>query len=128
MENKGPRNIGLSSLMGYRFPVTAISSILHRISGVLLFVLVPFVVWALNVSLKDQASFEAVKETISTGFLSFILWVFLSALIYHLFAGVRHLLMDIGLGEGKCTGRLGSWIVIILSIIFMVLLGVCLWA
>lgn len=127
VEHKGPRNIGLSSIVHYRFPVTAISSILHRISGILLFILVPFVVWVLDLSLRSASSFHEVKATLA-GWAGFFVWVFISALAYHLFAGVRHLLMDVGLGESKVSGRIGSYLVIILGILFAVIFGVCLWA
>ncbi|MCF6765987.1 succinate dehydrogenase, cytochrome b556 subunit [Thiotrichales bacterium 19S3-7] len=126
MENKGPRNIGLSSIIHYRFPVTAISSILHRISGILLFILVPFVIWVLDISLRDLSSFNQIKACLS-GWPSFFIWLFISSLAYHLFAGVRHLLMDIGIGEHKLSGRVGSYIVIVLGILFAIIFGVSLW-
>ncbi|MCF6768509.1 succinate dehydrogenase, cytochrome b556 subunit [Thiotrichales bacterium 19S11-10] len=126
MEKSGPRNIGLSSIIHYRFPITAISSILHRISGVILFLFVPFVIWVLDLSLSNQESFEQIKHCL-LGWPSFFIWLFLSALAYHLFAGVRHLIMDIGFGEGKISGKIGSYLVIVLGVLFAVALGVCLW-
>ncbi len=127
MKQTGPRNIGLGSIRHYRFPITAISSILHRLSGVLLFVLIPFIIWVLDVSLRDAAGFASVKETLTSGFVGFVVWFFLTGITYHMFAGIRHLFMDIGTGESMCVAKATSALVIILGVIAAVLWGVWIW-
>lgn len=121
-----PRPVNLN-LMTIRFPVTAISSILHRISGVILLFFIFFLIWALNTSLKSPDAFAIVKATLSTPFYKCLWWVFLSALFFHFLAGIRHLIMDIGFGEGKKSGPIGAYAIIVIAVIFMILLGISLW-
>ena len=127
MKQTGPRNIGLGSIINYRFPITAISSILHRISGVLLFLLIPFMIWGLDHSLADAQSFAAVKETLTSGVLGFLMWVVLAGITYHLIAGIRHLLMDTGLGETMGVAKATSVLVIVLGVLAAIFWGVWLW-
>lgn len=122
-----PRNIGLGSLYHYRFPATAISSILHRASGVLLFIAIPFILWAFAESLTSAHHFAQIQACLQTKTMRFLVWFFGSALIYHFIAGVRHLFMDLGFFESKRAGRLGSWVVFVLSFVLIIGLGVCLW-
>lgn len=127
MNNNRPTNIGLGSIKNYRFPITAISSILHRLSGLLLFILIPFLIWALDVSLATASGFNEVKHIMTSGFFGFVVWLFLSAISYHLIAGIRHILMDIGLGENLYVAKTTSWVVIGLSIAALVLWGIWIW-
>jgi succinate dehydrogenase / fumarate reductase cytochrome b subunit len=121
---QGPRNIGIHSLMKYRFPVNALASILHRLSGVILFLLIPFILWTLHLSLSSQASFLLVKDYFGSPIMMFLSWVVLSALYYHLIAGVKHLLMDMGYFEEKHSGRLASIFVLVLGVVGVVGIGV----
>ena len=120
----GPRNIGIGSLMKYRFPVNALASILHRLSGVILFLLIPFILWTLHLSLSSQANFLMVKDYFGSQAMMFLSWVVLSALYYHVIAGVKHLLMDMGYFEEKISGRIASVIVMILGVLGVVGIGV----
>jgi len=114
-------------LLTIRFPVTAIVSILHRLSGVLLFIGVPFLVWVFQASLSSPAGFGFVVAYLQNPVLKFVLWGFLVALVYHLLAGLRHFVMDFGWGESLQGGRVGAWSVLILTGIFAVMVGGCLW-
>lgn len=125
--NQAPRNIGIGSLLKYRFPLTAISSILHRASGVILFLFIPFMLYLLHKSLASSDSFACVQHYFCSAPAKFFIWVMLSALIYHFIAGVRHLLMDMGLCEELQSGKISSIVVMVLSIILIVGLGVSLW-
>ncbi len=122
-----PRNIGLNSISQYRFPITAITSILHRISGILLFIFIPFLLWVFAISLHSAHGFSAVQACFTSHWAKFFFWVFLSALVYHLIAGVKHLLMDIGFFEEKFSGKVASIVVLLVAVIAIVLLGVWLW-
>ena len=102
------------------------SSILHRITGVLLFLSIPLWLWALQASLTP-AGFIEVKNILSSGFAKFISWSVLSFLAYHIIAGVRHLFMDAGMGESLEAGRAGAYIVIALGVVSAALIGVWLW-
>lgn len=124
--NKKSRPVFLN-LMKMKFPPMAIVSILHRVSGVLLFIFIPFALYFLQQSLDSSQSFVQLKVLLSTPFMSFLLWVFLSALAYHLLAGIRHILMDFGWGEGLSCARRSAYLLIVLEVIAIILLGVWLW-
>lgn len=124
MQKQRPVNLNLFTI---RFPITAISSILHRASGVILFFFIAFLLYALQESLISSNSFSMIQSHLSGFFARFCVWVFLSALAFHAIAGVRHLLMDMGYGEGKDSGRFGAYLVIILSVFLVIALGVRLW-
>lgn len=112
------------NLFEYRFPITAIISILHRVSGAILFFSIPFILCALDHSLLDRQGFYEIKGIASNLFFKVILWGFFSALIYHVVAGFRHLLMDCHIGETKEGGRLGAQLTLGISIVLIALLGI----
>jgi succinate dehydrogenase / fumarate reductase cytochrome b subunit len=124
MNNKRPINLNLLTI---RFPIPAIVSILHRVSGVFLFLLLPFLLWMFSLSLASEQSFIRLQDNLSSPFSKFLVWLVLAPLFYHLIAGVRHLLMDCHIGEELQSGRLGAKLTLIVSIIVAVLLGVWLW-
>lgn len=124
MKDQRPVNLDITTL---RMPITAIVSILHRISGLLMFLAIPFILYLLQASLTDNG-FRCVHGFVSGGVVKFILWAVMSAAAYHIIAGVRHLFMDLGFGEGKSSARATSYLVLLLSIVIIVLMGVWLWA
>lgn len=109
------------------FPVTAWVSVAHRLSGTFVFLLIPAVLWVLQESLASKARFLALALFFRHPLFVIILWLFLAALLYHWVAGIRHLLMDIHIGESRMGGRRGAWIVICVSVVFMLSLGYKLW-
>ncbi|MFK3796435.1 MULTISPECIES: succinate dehydrogenase, cytochrome b556 subunit [unclassified Pseudomonas] len=124
MNSQRPVNLDLRTI---KLPITAITSILHRISGIILFVGIAFMLYALGKSLGSEEGFADVKATLTSPLAKFIAWGLLSALLYHLVAGVRHLIMDSGVGETLEGGKLGSKIVIAVSVVLIVLAGVWIW-
>lgn len=115
------------NLLTIQYPLTAITSILHRASGVLIFLCIPLLLWMLDVSVSSSDGFDYMQDILSYFFIKFILWITLAALGYHLIAGIRHLLMDIGYGEDLKTARLTAKITMGLSILWTILMGVWLW-
>ena len=102
--------------MTIRFPIPAIVSILHRISGFFLFLMIPFLVWALNDSLASPDKFLAIQVFLKTSIIiKMLLWLIASALIYHILAGLRHFMMNVGWGEELRAMRLSAWLVVILT-------------
>ena len=95
----------------------AIASILHRLSGVIVFLLVPVLLWILDKSLSSPEGFAQVQEIMNGFVVRFIVWVFVAGLIFHFVAGVKHLLADVGVAEELESGRLASTIALILSAI-----------
>ena len=112
MNKKRPVNLDLGSM---KYPVTALTSILHRLSGILLFLCLFVMLYALGKSLSSEEGFNEIKGMLLSPLGKLIAWVLYSALIYHLVAGVRHLIMDMGVGETLQGGKRGSVIVIIVS-------------
>ncbi|WP_298633788.1 succinate dehydrogenase, cytochrome b556 subunit [uncultured Umboniibacter sp.] len=124
MNKNRPVNLDISTL---KLPITAYASILHRISGVFLLLGVAVLLWMLDTSLSSQEGFNQVKECLSSPVAKAVLWFVLVGLGYHMIAGVRHLLMDLGLGETLEGGRLGARIVIVLAIVQAIFVGIWLW-
>lgn len=121
-----PRPVNLN-LFTIKFPIPAIVSILHRVSGVLLFLFIPIVLWALQISLGSADDFQSLVAFLSAPLSKFLIWIFLSSLVYHLIAGVRHLIQDFGFCESLTMGRLSAKIVLIVSILVAIGIGIWLW-
>ncbi len=115
------------NLMTMRFPLTAIVSILHRISGFLIFLFIPFVLWIFSRSLNSPESFFNVQSDFQMSWVKVLLWLFLSGFTYHLIAGIRHLIMVAGIGESLKGGRWGARITLCLAIGMAIIFGVWLW-
>ena len=124
MNDKRPVNLDIQTI---HLPITSYVSILHRVSGVALFVIVGLFLWILDASLASEESFIALQDILTKPFSTLILWGMSAALIYHLVAGIRHLIMDMGLGETLEGGVLGARLVIVISAILIALAGVWLW-
>lgn len=124
VNSQRPVNLDLRTI---KLPITAYTSILHRISGVILFVGIAVLLYALGKSLASEEGFDEVKACLTSPLAKFVIWGLLSALLYHLVAGVRHLVMDVGVGETLEGGKLGSKIVIAISAVLIVLAGVWVW-
>ena len=110
-----------------KFPVMAIASILHRISGLALFLLLPVMLWFLHQSLESVESFTALQTSLTGTGYKLLLLAFCAALVYHVLAGIRHVLMDVGLGEHLVAGRNSARFVIGLAVILTILLGIWIW-
>ena len=110
-----------------RLPITAWASISHRASGVFLFAAMAFLVWALDMSLRSPESFASLQSVMTGPLAKLILWAIAAALIYHALAGVKHLIMDFGIGESLEGGVLGARLVIGLSVVLTLLAGVVIW-
>jgi succinate dehydrogenase / fumarate reductase cytochrome b subunit len=83
--------------------------------------------YALDLSLTSEEGFEQVTACLTSPLAKFVIWGLLSALLYHMVAGIRHLIMDMGIGETLEGGKLGSKIVIAVSAVLIVLAGVWVW-
>lgn len=124
MNSKRPVNLDLGK---FHFPLPAITSILHRISGIIIFVGVAFMLYGLQISLSGEEGFSQVNGLLNSFLAKLIIWGILSALLYHLVAGIKHLCMDMGVGEELESGRLASKITVLVSVILIVLAGVWVW-
>lgn len=124
MNKKRPVNLDLGSM---KFPIMAIASILHRVSGLVLFLFLPILLFLFGLSLKSESAFAQVKSLLTQPFYQVVVWAFCSALTYHLIAGIRHIIMDLGFGEELGAGRRSAGFVIVLAVIMIIILGFWIW-
>ncbi len=124
MNSNRPVNLDITTI---KLPLPAYTSLLHRISGVILFVGLGFLLYGLEQSLASESSFSDLKELLMNPLAKFVTWGIVSALIYHFVAGVKHLLMDIDIGDGKESGRMGAVLTLAVSVILIILAGFWIW-
>ena len=124
------RNIHVSQIVGYRMPLAAWVSILHRISGALMFLLLPFVIWLFDNSLTSEISFDRFASVFTSGagflpgwFIKLVCLGLIWAYLHHLIAGVRHVRMDATHSVSKEQGHSSAVIVLGLSLLLTVALG-----
>ena len=107
-----PKNLNLFTI---RLPINAVVSILHRVSGVALFLMLPLILLAFQRSVKSQDTFAALAELLNAWFVKFMLILLAWAFFHHLFAGIRHLLQDVHwmttLQKARFSGRVVLWLV-----------------
>jgi len=125
VKKQRPVNLDLKTI---RFPVTAIASILHRVSGVITFVAVGILLWLLGTSLSSPEGFLVASSIMSGFFVKFILWGILTALAYHAVVGIRHLMVDFGyLEETFEVGVRSAKISFVITVVLSLLAGVLVW-
>ncbi|MFQ5488706.1 MAG: succinate dehydrogenase, cytochrome b556 subunit [Gammaproteobacteria bacterium] len=111
MHNKNKQPVFLD-LTRIHFPVMAVLSIGHRISGVLLFLAVPFAAWLLHRSLESPAGYAAAAAFLDSAVVRVLLALLLWMVAHHFYAGIRYLLMDLDLGVDLSSARRSAWTVI----------------
>ena len=123
------RNINIfRDVIGYRLPPAGIVSILHRISGLLMFVLLPFIIWMFDASVTSEISYAHFTAVFNEGLGGFLLKLvalaLLWALLHHFFAGLRHIRMDVvPAASAKEDGRITAIATLGLSLGLTVILG-----
>ena len=124
------RNIHITQIVGYRLPPAGIVSILHRVSGVLMFLLLPFVIWLLDVSLTSEISYERFTSTFVAGlgflpgwFMKLVVLALIWAYLHHFTAGVRHLWMDMTHSVTKQQGHVSAVITLATSAVLTLALA-----
>jgi succinate dehydrogenase / fumarate reductase, cytochrome b subunit len=124
------RNIHVTQILSYRLPPAGIVSILHRISGLLMFVLLPLIVWMFDTSLTSEISYERFTSAFVAGVGLVPAWLFklvvvalMWAYLHHAIAGVRHLWMDATHSVSKDQGRISALVTLGLSLPLTVLLA-----
>ena len=110
------RNIHITQIATYRLPLAGFISILHRISGFLMFLLLPFILYLLDRSLYSEISFEYFRGFVSGWFVKLIILTLSWAYLHHFCAGIRHLFMDNHFSLDKSGSRSSSIIVFAISL------------
>jgi succinate dehydrogenase / fumarate reductase, cytochrome b subunit len=124
------RNIHVSQLASYRLPPAGIVSILHRVSGAMLFLLLPFIIWMFDASVTSEVSYESFTSAFVAGigvlpgwFIKLVALGLIWAYLHHFIAGVRHLYMDMTHSVTKEFGKSSALATLGLSVLLTVLLG-----
>jgi succinate dehydrogenase / fumarate reductase, cytochrome b subunit len=125
------RNINaLTDLPSYRLPAAGWVSILHRVSGALMFFLLPFIIWLFDVSVSSEISFAKFTAAFNIGlgfvpgwFVKLVALALIWAYLHHICAGVRHLWMDVNHAVSKAFGRISAIVTLSLSLLLTGLLG-----
>ena len=124
------RNIHITQIVAYRLPLAGMVSILHRISGVLLFLLMPFIIWMFDTSVSSEISFDVFRSAFAAGvgfipgwFLKLVALGLIWAYLHHLIAGIRHLWMDATHAVTKEFGQSSAIVTLALSVLLTLALG-----
>lgn len=110
------------NLLKIRLPLAGMVSFAHRISGVLLFLVLPFSVYLLDQSVQSADSFAAVKQLLNQPLILLLQIVLLWSIAHHFFAGIRFLLIDAEIGVEKAPARFGSWMVFMAEAVTMLII------
>ena len=121
-----PKFLNLFTI-GLKMSITAKISILHRISGFLLFLSIPFILFILNQSLNSPSFYTTLYGICSSIAMKLVYMAIVFAFIYHMVSGVRFLFLDIDKGVQIKTAKITAVIVLLLSIILTAVLGVLIW-
>ena len=126
------RNINaLTDLPGYRLPAAGLVSILHRISGVLMFALMPFIIWMFDKSISSELSFARFTRGFNQGlgyfpgwFIKLVVLALIWAYLHHFIAGMRHLWMDVSHKAVSMEfGMTSARVTLVASVLLTLLLG-----
>ena len=125
------RNINaFKDLPGYRWPLAAIVSGMHRASGLILFLLMPFIIWMFDTSVSSEFSFARFTSVFHNGFgfvpgilVKIVALGLIWAYLHHFFAGMRHIRMDMFHTVSKVQGKTTAQIVLVLSLGLTLVLG-----
>jgi len=124
------RNIHVSQIVSYRLPPAGIVSILHRISGAMMFLLLPFVIWLFDTSVTSEISYERFTSAFIAGigfvpgwFVKLTVLALIWGYLHHFIAGVRHLWMDATHSVTKEQGHNSAIVTLGLSVVLTLALG-----
>lgn len=122
MPNSPPRPVFLN-LLRIHLPATALVSFAHRVAGVLLALLIPLLLYLLELSLRDAAGFAQARQILLGNVMRVVLIIVLWALLHHLLAGVRFLFIDMGIGLHKNTARQSAVVVAVSALLIALLIA-----
>ena len=124
------RNIHITQIVSYRLPPAGIVSILHRVSGALLFLLLPFMIWLFDTSVTSEVSYDRFTSAFNAGlgfipgwFVKLVVLALIWSYVHHFIAGVRHLWMDATHSVGKEFGHTSAIVTLVLGVLLTLALG-----
>lgn len=122
MLNNKKRPVFLN-LFKIHLPVTAVVSLAHRLTGIVLFLLIPVLIYMLDLSLDGPDGFNRVRQLAESPLWHSVMILFGWFLAHHFYAGIRYLLIDIDIGVEAAASRRGAWLVLVASIVTVLILG-----
>ena len=124
LARKRPKYLNLFQI---KLPIAGFASILHRVSGFGLFLMLPLLIWLLDLSLRSPDSYQMLQAVIDHPLVKLLLIGLLWAFLHHFFMGIRILLIDIHVGVAKAQASASAKAVLAVSLLLTVILGVKLW-
>lgn len=124
LTKKRPKYLNLFEI---KLPLPGFASILHRVSGLGLFLMLPLLIWLLDLSLRSGDTFQTLQSVIGHPLIKLVLIGLLWAFLHHFCMGIRILLIDIQVGVEKAQARASAKAVLAISLVLTVILGVRLW-
>jgi len=115
------------NLLKISLPVPGVISIMHRVSGAVLFLLIPLLLYLLQTSLESQQGFAALRNAFATPLAKLVLIGLLWAFLHHFCAGIRYLALDLDVGTDLPAARASSWAVVVVSVALTLACGVLIW-
>lgn len=123
-QRKRPKNLNLFTI---RLPVNAIISILHRMSGMALFLVLPALLWALSQSVQSEVSYTALAGMLQHWLAKLFVIGLSCAFFHHFYAGLRHLAMDVHWMTSLQKARISSRMVLCLDVLSVTALAFVIW-
>jgi succinate dehydrogenase / fumarate reductase, cytochrome b subunit len=130
MTRTRPGTMRLVDAVKYRLPLAGVVSILHRVSGVVMFLLLPFIIWLFDVSVSSEISYERFTAAFTAGigwlpgwFMKLVALALIWSYLHHFIAGVRHLWMDATHSVSKQQGHSSAVVTLAASVLLTVVLG-----
>lgn len=124
------RNIHVTDILKYRLPPAGMVSILHRVSGAVMFLLLPFVIWMFDTSVTSEVSYDTFTSVFSAGWgwlpgglVKLVALALIWAYLHHFIAGVRHLWMDATHSVSLADGRNSAYATLVSSLLLTAVLG-----
>ena len=117
------RNIGLAQLIKYQLPWPGKISILHRVSGAILFLMLPFILYLFDPSLTSELSYRKFQALTDSFFVKLICLGLIWGFLHHFCAGIRYLLLDLEIGVEKAEAYRSAMIVLMVSLALTAILG-----
>lgn len=110
------RNLNFPLLLTYRLPLPGLVSIMHRISGAALFLMLPLLLWLFDLSLLSEPSFERLRSISANFFFKLLLVLLIWGFLHHLVAGIRYLVLDLHIGIDLKSARASALAVYAVSL------------
>jgi succinate dehydrogenase / fumarate reductase cytochrome b subunit len=120
---KSFRNIGITQIMAYKLPWAGKVSILHRISGLMLFIALPFLLYIFDLSISSEISFAKFQNFMQSSIIKLIVLALAWGYLHHFCAGIRFLLLDVHKGIEKHQIQKSAVGVLVISILLTAAVG-----